>query len=406
MTETDQRSGFARNAFHQTMVGLDYSVGSDQADIFSRACVEAFAESPWTRYGYPYTQVFETSVLQEISVLEPIAYDDLALLRHRPTAAMRRLGDAVDNQADLSLVERLNLASVLVSIARLDLAETVMAEAAPLAAGDRDRFELAWLRFVISNRQDDGRDSASAFSTMRAAIEAGGVPASRALDACTQAVVWYLKRKDVSEDDFVWSVRAGDALATQLKRQDFSAVSSWYRGLAMLPAAKGMADKTRSYMEMAWSAAEEAVGQRRQAYKLNLVKTYHESTLKEHMYVTKDFDAAVEAGRALIDLDPVWSVSYGELAEAHVRFGRPLEAAQLYDQAVAVGPPYVGHHLLKSASCWEKAGDLERALGGYERLASLVPGDTDVLTLGLRCARELSHPAARSFETALALAAR
>ncbi|WP_326782478.1 hypothetical protein OG481_31510 [Streptomyces longwoodensis] len=397
-----QPADFNRNAFHTTLLGLEYTESGQQpADIFSRACVESFQSSDWTRFGYRFTQVFEDAVLQETAILEGVPYDDLAGLRHRPTQAMRRLGDALDNRMDLSFVERLNLASALTSVTRLDLADTVLTEAMPLARSNRERFEAAWLAFILANRRDDGARSAAAFAAMREAIGSGDVPTGRALDACTQAVVWYLKRKDVTEDDFAWSVKVGNALAGRAGIRDASTVSAWYRGLAMLPAARGMSGKTRSYMESARVAAEESVKRSSQAYELNLIKTYHESSLKEHMYVTKDVDAAIAAGQALIELDPAWSISYGELAEAHLRFGHPRQAAELYDKAVASGPPYVGHHLLQAATCWEKADTPQAALTRYEYLAALTPKNAEVLTRGLDCARRLSHSSLDTFTQAL-----
>ncbi|WP_069812842.1 hypothetical protein [Streptomyces sp. TP-A0874] len=393
---------FHRSAFHRTMLGLSHEAeGTGEPDIFSQGCVEAFENADWDRFGYPFTQVFEAAVLQETAALEQIPYADLARLTHRPTAAMRRLGELLDNRLELDFVRRINLASALTSVARLDLAHEVLTEATELAVTDRDRFEAAWLTFVVSNRRDDGEDSATAFTAMRTAAGTGDVPVARVLDACTQGVVWYLKRKEISEEDFRWCVRTGNALAKRGATVDDAAVSSWYRGLAMLPAAKGMPEQTRAYMEAARRAAEETVRRQRRADALNLLKTYHESSLKEHMYVTRDRDAAVAAGRDLIALDPAWSVSYGELAEAHVRFGSPLEAAELYDQAVAAGPPYVGHHLLKSAGCWERADEPRRALDAYRSLARLVPGNAEVLAGGLRCARLLADPSASAFETAL-----
>ncbi|MDF6066229.1 hypothetical protein H8R03_30385 [Streptomyces sp. JH010] len=402
--QAHRRPAIARSAFQEVLLGLEYGEEREHtADIFSRACVESFRESEGMCFGYRFTQVFEATVLHEVAVLEQVPPEQVARLDHRPTATMRQLGDALDHRADLTLVQRVNLASALLSIARPALAETVLTEVRPLAASHRERFEIAWLTFVLSNRQDDTRGSSQAFAVMRDAITAGEVPPGRALDACAQGVVWYLKRREITHDDFVWSVHAGNALArrAQTQGEDPSTVSSWYRGLAMLPAAKGMAEKTRSYMESARAAAEETIRRRPRAYELNLMKTYHESSLKEHMYVTGDMDAAVESGRELIALDPQWSISYGELAEAYVRFGQPREAAELYDAAASMGAPYVGHHLLKAAVSWDKAGEPASALARYENLATLVPGNVEVLTRALECAHRLSHPSVRSFEAAL-----
>ncbi|MFI8370093.1 hypothetical protein [Streptomyces sp. NPDC085466] len=398
----DRRPAITRSAFQEVLIGLEYADRDDPPDIFSRACVESFEESDGTRFGYRFTQVFEANVLHEVALLEEVAPERAARLDHRPTATMRRLGETLDHRADLTLVQRVNLASALISVARPDLADTVLTEARPLAVTHRERFEVAWLMFILANRRDDPQRSAEAFTVMRDAITAGEVPPGRALDACAQGVVWYLKRREVTHEDFVWSVRVGNALAQRAETAgDPATVSSWYRGLAMLPAARGMKERTRAYMESARAAAEETIHRRPHAYALNLMKTYHESSLKEHMYVTGDVDAAVESGRALIALDPEWSISYGELAESYARFGQHRKAAELYDDAVGKGAPYVGHHLFKAAASWEKAGEPASALARYEDLAALVPGNAEVLTNALACARRLAHPSARAFETAL-----
>jgi tetratricopeptide (TPR) repeat protein len=154
-------------------------------------------------------------------------------------------------------------------------------------------------------------------------------------------------------------------------------------------------------MERARAAAEVDAGSGGAA-ELNAIKTYHESSIKEHMYVRRDLAAAEESGRALIELDPAWSVSYGELAEVHVRAGRPLRAAELYEQAVVAGPPYVAYHLLKAAACREKGDDLTTALAHFEELAAFAPRSKQVMSGGLALARRLAHPSTTAFERGLA----
>jgi tetratricopeptide (TPR) repeat protein len=134
---------------------------------------------------------------------------------------------------------------------------------------------------------------------------------------------------------------------------------------------------------------------------MHLLKTYHESTLKEYMYVRRDVDKAEQSGHALIELDPAWSPSYGEMAEAYVWFGQLGKAANMYDEAVLAGPPYYGHHLLRSARVHEKIGEHERALACYQTLAQLVPEDAAVLQAGRDIARSVSASSAGYFEDLL-----
>ncbi|ANY05778.1 hypothetical protein AFB00_05085 [Pseudonocardia sp. HH130630-07] len=132
-----------------------------------------------------------------------------------------------------------------------------------------------------------------------------------------------------------------------------------------------------------------------------MIKTYYESAMKEYVYVQRDMDAAKEAGRSLIALDPAWSVSYGELAEVYLRSKQVEKAAQLYEKAVTVGPPYVAHHLLKAATCRDQCGDLSRAMAHFEKLAGLAPRSRQVMTAGLALAHRLSHPSSTVFKRGL-----
>ncbi|MFD9002370.1 hypothetical protein ACFV0T_15560 [Streptomyces sp. NPDC059582] len=389
MLDTTTRT---RNAFQETMVGLTFSL-HQECDLFSRACVEQFHAGDFAHYGYRFAQVFEANVLREVALLDDLPYEDLAELRHRPSEATARLGELADNVADLSVVESVNVAAALISISRFGPAARILHRVEERAEQSRDVFEVAMLRFVVANRCEDGPATAHAFRRMRRAIESGPLPADRVLDACAQAVVWYMKRRDLPTADFRWYATTGRQVARQPRGVGAGSLSAWYRALAMVPAARGKAELTRRYMEFTRDTAAHSLMRRPQAYEAHFLKTYHESSLKEHMYVTRDADQAEESGLALIALDPAWSPSYGELAEAHVLFGRLEAAAALYEKAVEIGPPYYGHHLLRAADVRERLGDDERALEHYQHLTALVPGDRTVLRRGLDVARRSSHPA-------------
>ncbi|MGW5496861.1 hypothetical protein [Streptomyces olivaceoviridis] len=391
------------NTFQETLLGLEYTTGPGRpADLFSRACVEQYADLRLDRFGYLLAQVFEPNVLHEAALLAGLSYDSLADLSHRPTEPVERLAALVRDAADLPVTALVNTAAALISVSRFDPAECLLADAYARAATPRERFEASMLAFVVTNRRDDGADSPRQFDRMREAAETGEVPEDRVLDACSQAVVWYLKRKELPEAEYEWFHATGARLAETHDRLDPGAISSWYRALAMVPAAVGEAETTRRYMEYAREAAEDTMARRPRAYETHFLKTYHESSLKEHMYLTRDLDRAEEAGRALIALDPAWAPSYGELAEAYAAFGRPELAAELYEQAVAAGPPYVGHHMLRAAGCHRKAGAADRALALHRDLARLAPDDEQVLRDGLDLADGLGDDTSRhQFQAAL-----
>jgi hypothetical protein len=362
----------AHNAFQDILSDFLPAHDPSTADLFSRAVVETYDAKVWTEWGYQFTQVFEPGVLREVALLGGIDYGALQSLERRSSPALVWLGACIDSPNELSFVEKLNVAFALISVSRFDSAKTLVEYAAPDACSPRDRFELGWAEFLISNRCDDGARSPQAFRRMRAAIDEGVVPRARVLDACTQGIVWRQKRREIPDADYAWCLTTGSAIVGE-GTTGGGAVSSWYRGLAMVPAAKGDASLTHDYMRRAEAAALESYAVRPTAFELNAIKTFYESTIKEHMYVTKNLEGALAAAEKLIALDPNWSPSFGEMADANRHFGRLEEAAALYEHAARMGPPYVGHHLLQAARCRATLNALDEALAHYETLSVMAP---------------------------------
>jgi tetratricopeptide (TPR) repeat protein len=280
----------------------------------------------------------------------------------------------------------------MISISRFDLAEPLIVQARAAETTARDRFEVAMLEFVVANRRYDGCGSAAAFARMRAAIEAGTLPSDRVLDACAQAVVWFLKRRELSEGDFHWFLETGRAYGQRPQEVPTAALSSWFRAIAMMPAMQGDKVSTRQLMRQAGEAALQSIAGDDQPFLRHLLKTFYESSLKEHIYVSRDLRAADEVGRKLIGLDPVWGPSYAELAKAHELFGDLATAARLYEKAVGFGPPYQGLHRLAAATCRERMGEPEAALAHLLALVALAPSPT-VLKRAAALADRTAHPA-------------
>jgi len=390
-------------AFSDTLLGLTYlPINEGRNDLFTQACIEQYCAADYTDYGYLFAQVFEPNVLLEVCILADLDYYGVVGLAHRPTSAMRELAERFDNRVELPIVGLVNLAAALISISRFEPAERVLAEACIRACSPRDTFEIAMLKFIVSNRTSDGTGSAEAFNMMRTAIEARGVPDSRILEACAQAVVWYLKRQEIPEECFKWYVTLGKYLVSEKKRLDSGSLSAWYRAIAMLPAAAGDSRATRLYMEKARDAARETISRRPRAYEQHLIKTYHESTIKEHMYVTRDFAAAEKSALDLIELDPFWSPSYAEAAEMYIAFRQPERAIDYYDRALELGPPYHCHNLLRAAKVNEKCRRTEWAVELYTRLAGLVKGDEQILRAGSSLANSIAHESEQFFADELA----
>lgn len=356
------------NAFQTTLIRLEADPIMP-LDSFSAACLEVFEFRNPEGLDYRIAQVFEPAVLEEVAFLEGVAPDAVASLAYAPSQALRDLLREVEDSGGRSGARSLNLALVLISISRFSLAERVLADAPGTLTSDEERFLHALLCFIVDNRNASGKRSADYFSVMRAVAESGMVPATLLLDGCTQAVVWYLKRREVNDEDLRWFVHRGLSLVHE-SRASLSpgAISSWYRGIAMLPARVGNAEKTRSFMESARRAADETLSVSTRAYDIHLRKTYYESTMKEYMYVRPDLEMAEQAGRDLIALDPLWGPSWAELAEAYVHFGHRRQAASAYDSAVRLGAPWVRHALQSAGDLYRELGEDELALSRYYAL--------------------------------------
>ncbi|WP_253306233.1 tetratricopeptide repeat protein [unidentified bacterial endosymbiont] len=99
-------------------------------------------------------------------------------------------------------------------------------------------------------------------------------------------------------------------------------------------------------------------------------------------------------------LDSVWSISYGELADAYQQFGYLYKAAELYEKAGRRAPSYVGHHLFSAAMLWEQLGKHERALSSCLTLFQLSPDNPSVVAVGLKLGKKLQDRSLEHFEAA------
>jgi len=385
------------NVFHQTM--LDFAHGHSNVDLFSQACIEQYDHRPTDHYGYLFAQVFEPHVLAEIAALEGISRARLEQLEAGLGARIDSLRADIVRAAAMTPVEAVNVAAALISISRFGLAAHLLDTIDPATCDERDIFEIEMLRFVIANRLSDVRSAQRAFREMRRIAETARLPAERVIDAAGQAVVWHMKSRMIDRATFDWFLGFGNRLIAD-GDVEAGAKSSWYRAIAMIPASRGDGDRTRALMLRARSAGEESLRARPRAYELHLLKTYHESALKEYLYLTGDRDAALAEAHSLITLDPHWSPSHGEEAEIHLRFGDWEAAATCFERAGRMGPPFVGHHLFCAAQAWERAQAKQRALAIYADLLDLDDRNLSVVVAGVRLERRLGKSGEQIFEAA------
>ncbi len=384
------------------MVSIDPAQAGDTAiDLFSQASIQEFRTHPLDQRGYRFTQVFEPFVLREIARMENLPLHDLENFKVGDGEVVNQIRDLLANWDQLTVIQALNLASILIGFSRFERSKKLLSDLKGKITQPRDEFEYVSLWFIIHNRLGNTQEMGEDLLAMRRLIEVGGIPPERALDAAVQAVVWYFKEKVISESAYSWFEALGTRIcATESSVRDTSQ-SSWYRAIAMAPAANNDPQKTQQYMDLAREKAEGAINDLKSPYEAHLLKTYYESTIKQHMYLTRDLELAEASARALIKLDPVWSPSYGALAQVERHFGKPHLAAKLFLKAAEIGAPYVGHHYFDAAQAFEKAEDYQHAMEIYEMLFDAFSEEHSVIVAGYKLSSWYDRSQKEKFAKAL-----
>lgn len=318
----------------------------------------------------PQSQVFEPAVLFEaksVAGLTPLPSNLEEFVPFRPDVEPCDVSSMVNAIGHREERAAIATAGLLVSLSRFRTAARVLAAVGPEVAG-RERFERLWLEFIISNRCESGRDSDQLFAQMLSLADEGAVPDGRLLDICSQGVVWFLKRREVSEATVRRLLEHGRRLVSGPLESDWAGNSAWYRAVAMIPAQRRNARRTRQYMDQAKGSAERALKLNATPANANLLKTYLESSMKEALYVDRDATRFDQLAAELIALDPTWSISYAEAAEGYEVFGHQAKARNMYAIAVEKGPPYVWRHAFELLRLCSMARDWTGAEQAFEKL--------------------------------------
>lgn len=331
---------------------LEARVSSD-ADLFSLATFEELSGYD-PEVDFRFAQVFEPSVLAEIAVSNICNY---AYLQTDADSNTKVIADIIRlNKECLSSLEMLHASCKLLSLGRFGSVISFLRVLKSRKLSPRLVFEVAMLDFILLNRVSESINYQKQFEIMKGSCQLGNLPASRMLDACSQAVVWYSKCKSISNELHKFFLELGDDIVKSTETTD-SAKSSWYRGRAMTYADDKDYIKTRHTMLKANDFALTADDG--SSYFKHLEKTYLESTLKEFLYLRKDPIAAISIADKLIDMDVKWSPSYTEKAEIFLHLGDRKNAGKNFLKAASVGFPYVSMNLKKAATEFKKINDTE-----------------------------------------------
>ncbi|MBD8706066.1 hypothetical protein IFT47_05405 [Pseudomonas sp. CFBP 13711] len=339
---------------------------------WSRSVCAGLAEQNFDEVPYRVPQLLEPSTLFEVAQRHSIGIDELEYFSYPmdgPVAKVKWLADMLDWAPP---VQMLSLAQCLAASCRYRFANEVLAKVPYERLFPDQRLTYHLTRFAIQNRLEITSSHQEDFTALRALIQSNQTAPARVLDVCSQAIVWKLKGNAINDELNRWFIDTGEAAAKQIASSyepvDLVSLSSFYRGLAMVPAAKGDISATRQYMLLAENYAEAVINSEkgRSIPAREARKTVYESKLKEMLYVARDVENAREVAEELIHFDPHWSISYHEAAEVEMKDGQWQRASQRFQEAYDIGFPRRTYSQYMIGACNQQLGKFDLALDAFK----------------------------------------
>lgn len=220
------------------------------------------------------------------------------------------------------------------------------------------------------------------------------------IEVSCQTTVWFHKTAEIEKGVYEWFFKKSNDIVRNPRSQIPDGIkSSWYRAVAMIPSEKGNPDATRKLMGRAKDYARKANAEISNPYLLNELKTYYESSVKEHLYVSKDYEKAEAAGLALLKLDPAWSPNWAEVAQVYMARKHYDMGRQLLNKAIQLGPPYLIYYHYLLAECECQLGDVDSGLQRYRHILEVDGSNRSSALSGLHWATKHKHPDAVFFNS-------
>lgn len=352
-------------------------------------------------------QILDHSILYEISLLTKIPENQLEYLNYPLQGNMKEFKTLLAILDFLEEIEKLNLVATLFQISRFKFAQKIFLNInlknLPL------KYHPFYLTtdFVIKNRLGLKNNYHEEFLRFKNLLEEYDVSPENTLQLCSQAIVWASKTKNNDLTDWFEStaLKAIPEAKTLKTNSSYAALSSFYRGYAMIFADRGDIAKTREIMLSALAEASKITPQNdiEEFVKFNLIKTYHESSVKEYLYVKKDLEAALESAHKIIELDPHWSISHQELADIYLKMKKYDQALKCYERSLEIGLPRISFAQYMKGLCLEKQGDFHGAIVEYKKNLKFDPLAISSGVSGYNLALKYNNPFKKVFSKSLQL---
>ncbi|SFS95619.1 tetratricopeptide repeat protein [Marininema halotolerans] len=376
-----------------------------RSNIWTKSVTRSYASHNFNRIPYHLGQLLEPSVLHEVSHETGISVSQLKMVDYETQGPMREIQDRIARQSDLSPVEKLNVVYCLVSLSRYERAVDILSTLHPDQLRQEDQIYLSFIQFLIKNRLS--LPYQSDFIAMREALGQKNLSDVMRLKVCTQAIVWELKQKALGEELYTWFVNEGLKTCDRLKEKEALseqlALSSFYRAYAMIPAAKQLVKETREEMEKAlyFAKAAKPSNPLESCRKLDAMKTCFESELKEHLYLSKDYEQAERAGFDLIQTDPDWSISYHELAEVYMKVNKLEEALAMFQKSKEIGLPRTTFTHFMMGYCLGELHREDEAIDAFIHTLTIDPTNLSAGINGYNLAKKIGHAQEDTFKSYL-----
>lgn len=380
------------DAFSNAIVSYE-NIGGHETN-WSRSVCDGLAQHNFDEVPFRVPQLLEPSALAEVASRHGMGVNELEFLSYEVRGPAVKLKWLIDMLEWAPPVQKLSLAQCLASTCRYRFAKKVMEEIPYGALYPNQKITYHLTQFAINNRLEVLGACQNEFVLMKSLLEAHRVSAARVLDVCAQAIVWKIKGDIIDHDLGQWFISAGEQAAKKISSSveynDLISLSSYYRALAMVPAAMHDARTTRKYMLLAEEFAEAAL-----CSENNLTiagrearKTVYESKLKEMLYVACDINSARQVAEELIEYDANWSISYHEAGEVEIIAREWARALDFYQAAYDIGFPRVTYSQFMIGTCQQQLKRYDLALAAFKNTLILDPSNISAGIAGHAIARQ------------------
>ncbi|WP_340611370.1 tetratricopeptide repeat protein [Xenorhabdus bharatensis] len=356
---------------------LYYNRVEVKESIWSRATCLALTSHNFDMNGYVITQAMEFSLLKEIAEKVHIPYIDVVNFNYECSGPGNALQWLLSMKMYLPDIQKLNLARALITTARYHLAQDILSMINPVKLSPEQKVTYLITSFITRNRLEPEVNCTDLFGKIKQLIEEKKISEENTLEVASLAIVWHLKTGTIDSQTYEWFRQCGQSVAEKItERKTFKAMlalSSFYRAYAMVPAAINDISKTRFLMLKSQHFADilEPGSELETALAETAKKTVLESSIKEMMYVSQQWDAAEEYATKLVAFDPHWSVNYQELAEVYLKKNKYAKALEQYQNAKQVGLPRVTFTEYMIGVCHEYLGDHQEAINSFKNVLAM-----------------------------------